>query len=181
MWLQENKHKRSGKLTFYDSCHVTSRNGCHLRCHACKPSHLWCHACTPCHQSKRGKPRRIRAFLMDFTWIHGPTRVPKPPQEHMYTEADLRDHRTTPKKHTPSGAHLGSADPRISWIDHGSVDPRLPHGVCPSDLEASTGCFTSSCAGALAYKWKGRGIISYQHILLLLSHFWFIRLRGRLE
>jgi hypothetical protein len=81
------------KLTFcdsYNSCHVTSRNGCHLRCHVCKPSHLRCHACTPCHQSKRSKSQRIRTWHMDFTWIHGPTRAPKLPQEHVYTRADLR-------------------------------------------------------------------------------------------
>jgi hypothetical protein len=119
MWLQENKHKRSGKLTFYDSCHVTSRNGCHLRCHACKLSHLRCHACTPCHQSKGGKPRRIRAWHVDFTWIHGPTRVSKPPQEHMYTG----DRPKGPQDSHPEKAHLEWGPP---GIDRPKDRPKRP-------------------------------------------------------
>jgi hypothetical protein len=70
---------------------------------------------------------------------------------------DLRVHRTaTLRKHTQSGAHLGSADPRIGRTNLGSVDPGLPHGTCPLVLEAIPGCFTLSCVGALVYKWKGR-------------------------
>jgi hypothetical protein len=52
---------------------------------------------------------------------------------------DLRAHRTaTPRKHTLSGAHLGSADPKIGRTDLGLVDPGLPHGACPLVLEAIT-------------------------------------------
>jgi hypothetical protein len=50
---------------------------------------------------------------------------------------DLRAHRTsTSRKHTPSGAHLGSTNPRISRTDLGSVDPGLPRGACPLVLQA---------------------------------------------
>jgi hypothetical protein len=136
--------------------HVTSRSGCHLRCHACKLSHLRCHACTPCHQSKKGKPQRIRAWHMDFTWIHGPTRAPKRPQEHMYTRdrpkgpQDIHLEESTSRKHTPSGVHLGSADPRIDRTNRGSADPGLPRGACPLVLEVVPGVFHSSlrqCSG----------------------------------
>jgi hypothetical protein len=58
---------------------------------------------------------------------------------------DLRAHKTaTSRKHTPSGAHLGSADPRIGRTDLGSVDPGLPRGACPLVLEAVPGVFQSS-------------------------------------
>jgi hypothetical protein len=57
---------------------------------------------------------------------------------------DLRAHRTTTlRKHTRSGAHLGSADPRIGRTDLGSVDPTLPRGACPLVLEAIPGVFHS--------------------------------------
>jgi hypothetical protein len=57
---------------------------------------------------------------------------------------DLRAHRTaTPKKLTSSGAHLGSADPRIGRIDLGSLDPGLPRGTRPLVLEAIPGVFHS--------------------------------------
>jgi hypothetical protein len=137
MWLQENKHERSGKLMLYDLCYVTARSSYHHKCHACKLSHPRCPTCMPCHQSKGGKPRRIRMWHVNFTWIHRPTRAPKPHQEHVYIRTHLRAHRTaTLRKHTTSGAHLGSADPRISRTDDGSVDPELPHGACLLVLEA---------------------------------------------
>jgi hypothetical protein len=42
----------------------------------------------------------------------------------------LRAHRTsTSRNHTPSGAHLGSADPRIGRTDLGTADPGLPLGA----------------------------------------------------
>jgi hypothetical protein len=114
--LQENKHKRSGKLTFYDSCHVTSRSGCHLRCHACKLSHLRCRACMPHHQSKGGKPQRIRVLHMDFTWIHGPTRAPKPPQEHVHTEDQLKDPQDShPEDKFPPRSSDGDSKYSSSW------------------------------------------------------------------
>jgi hypothetical protein len=132
-------------VAFYDSCHVTSRNGCHLRCHACKPSHLRYHACTPCHQSKRGKPRQIRAWHMDFTWIHGPIRAPKPPQEHVYTGDRLKCPQDShPEEAHPEWGPLGIGRPyRIGRTDLGSVNPWLPCGACPLVLEAIPGVFHS--------------------------------------
>jgi hypothetical protein len=95
---------------------------------------------------------------------------------------NLRAHRTaTPRKHNPRGPHLGSANPWIGRTDLGSAHPGPPHGACPLVLGPSPRCFTPLGTGAQAYKYKGRGFISYKHILLLLSHFWFLRLRGRLE
>jgi hypothetical protein len=130
--IARKKHKRSGKLTFYDSCHVTSSNGYHLRCHACKLSHLRCYACMSCHQSNRGKPQWIRAWHMDFTWIHGPTRAPKPPQEQLYTGDRLKG---------PQDSHLEEAHPEwrppgIDWTNLGSVDPGPPRGACPLVVES---------------------------------------------
>jgi hypothetical protein len=64
---------------------------------------------------------------------------------------NLRAHRTTTmRKHTPSGAHQGSVDPRIGRTDLGSVDPGLPHGACPLVLEAIPNVFHSvlrRCSG----------------------------------
>jgi hypothetical protein len=42
---------------------------------------------------------------MDFTWIHGPTRAPKAPQEHVYTE----DRPKGPRDSHPEKAHLEGA------------------------------------------------------------------------
>jgi hypothetical protein len=45
---------------------------------------------------------------------------------------DLRPHRTaTLRKHAPSGATWGSADPWIGRTDLGLGDPRPPHGAFP--------------------------------------------------
>jgi hypothetical protein len=144
--LQENKHKRSGKLTFYDSCHVTARSGCHLRCHACKLSHLG--ATHTCHVTN---PREASPDESECdTWTsHGSMGPPEHLNrlKNMCTPGtDLRTHRTTTqRKHTPSGAHLGSADPRIGRTDLGSVDPGLPRGTRPLVLEAIPGVFHSLC------------------------------------
>jgi hypothetical protein len=152
MWLLENKHKRCGKLTFYDSCHITLRSGCHITWHACKISHLRCHACMPCHQSKRGKPRRIRAWHVDFKWIHGPTRVPKPPQEHVYTGDQLKGPQDSHLEEAhPEWVPPGVGRPRIGQTDLGSADAGPPCGTCPLILEAIPGCFTP-CVDAPAYK-----------------------------
>jgi hypothetical protein len=66
---------------------------------------------------------------------------------------DLRAHTTaTRRKHTSSGAHLGSVDPRIDQTDLGSVDPGLPRGACPLDLETIPGVFHSilrRCSGLI--------------------------------
>jgi hypothetical protein len=95
---------------------------------------------------------------------------------------DLRTHRTaTPRKHTPSGAYMGSADPRISRTALGLVDPGLPRGACPLVLEAIPEVFHSFLCWCSGIYIEGEGLISYQHILLLHSHFWFLRLGGRLE
>jgi hypothetical protein len=149
--LQENKHKRSRKLTFYDSCHITATSGCHLSCHACEQSHRMCHTCMPCHQSKGSKPRQIRARQWTSHVSMGPLECLNRLKNTCTPGTDLRTHRTaTPRKHTPSGAHLGSTDPRIGRTDLGSVDLGLPRGACPLVLEAIPRVFHSflhRCSG----------------------------------
>jgi hypothetical protein len=123
LWLQENKCKRSGTLTFYDSCHVSQKRDA-----TSDPMHAR-HVIDP-----GGKPRRFRAWHMDFTWIHGPTRASKPPKKMCTLGTDLRTHRTTTqRKHTLSGAHRGSADPtcRPNWpwaLNSGAFTWCLPIG-----------------------------------------------------
>jgi hypothetical protein len=87
---------------------------------------------------------------MDFTWIHGPTKAPKPPQEHVYTGDRLKGPEDShPEEVHPEWAHLGSVDPRIDRTDLGSIDPGPPRGACPLVLEAIPGVFHSlrRCSG----------------------------------
>jgi hypothetical protein len=46
---------------------------------------------------------------MDFTWIHGPTRAPKLPQEHVYT----RDRLKGPEDSHPEEVHLEWGPPGV--------------------------------------------------------------------
>jgi hypothetical protein len=88
---------------------------------------------------------------MDFTWIHGPTRLPKPPQEHVYTKDRPKDQQDShPEEAHPKEGHLGSADPWIGRTDLGSANPGPPRGACPLVLEAIPKVFHSSlrrCSG----------------------------------
>jgi hypothetical protein len=123
MWLQENKHKEvANSLSMIHATSPQLRSGCHVKCHACKP----------CHQSKGGKPRRIRAWHMDFTWIHGPTRAPKTPQEHVYTrDRPKAPHDSHPKEARPEWGHMG-----VSWpLDR-------PNRPWVGWSQASTWCFS---------------------------------------
>jgi hypothetical protein len=138
--LQENKHKRSGKLTFYDSCNVTSRNGYTSGAmHASQATSGDTHACHVTNP-KEASPNKSER---DMWTSHGSI----DPPEHLNhlkntctLGTNLRAHRTAIlRKHTPSGAHLGSPDPRIGRTDLGSVDLGLPRGTCPLVLEAIPG------------------------------------------
>jgi hypothetical protein len=87
----------------------------------------------------------IHASHVNFTWIHGPTKVPKPPQEHVYTgDRPKGPHDSHPEEAHLKGAHLGWVDPWIGRTDNGSADPGPPHGACPLVLEAIPGVFHSS-------------------------------------
>jgi hypothetical protein len=108
MCLQENNHKRTGKLTFYNSFHITSMSGYHLRCHAGKLStsgatHA-CHVTNP----REASPNELEH---DMWTSHGAMAPPEHLNRLKNTctpGTDLRAHRTaTPTKHTRVGPTWG--------------------------------------------------------------------------
>jgi hypothetical protein len=123
--------------------HTTSpqlRSGCHLKCHVC----------TPCHQSKGGKPRRIRVWHVYF---HGSMDPPERLNRLKSTctlEIDLRAHKTvTPRKHSTRGATKKSADTGIGRPCDRSYRPLVgwsgpPRGAFPLVLEAIPRVFHST-------------------------------------
>jgi hypothetical protein len=141
--LQENSAK---EVANSPSIHATSSQPRKVRHHIC-------HACKTCHQSKGGKPRWIRAWHVDFTWIHGPTRASKPPQEHVYTEDWLEDPQDNHlDKHTPSGAIGGRPTPQVGWTDLVPATQGLPHGGSWLVPHSIPGCLQLFHTGAQAYK-----------------------------
>jgi hypothetical protein len=97
--------------------HVTSpqpRKGCHLGSHACKP----------CHQTKRGKPRRIRGRHADITWTEGPTGTqtaskPSGHQEPTWGPTGQPPHKSTcqggPTRGRPNWPCVGPSWPSTWW------------------------------------------------------------------
>jgi hypothetical protein len=75
---------------------------------------------------------------VDFTWIHGPNRAPKPPQEHVYT----RDRPKSPHDSHPEEAHPKWGPQGVSQ-PHRSAEPTLrppptqglPRGASPLVLQ----------------------------------------------
>jgi hypothetical protein len=79
-----------------------------------KACHLGSHACKPCHQSKGGKPWRIRGWHVDVTWIEGPTgtQTASKPSGHREPTWGRRTYRTAiTRKDRPRWAHKGLTDP----------------------------------------------------------------------
>jgi hypothetical protein len=86
------------------------------------------HAPMPCHQSKGGKPRRIRMHHMDATRIQGPTR-------RRNRLKMLHSHGIHPRAHmSANGQRRGPLGPTRGWpnCEFGRTalrlaDPSLPH------------------------------------------------------
>jgi hypothetical protein len=91
----------------------------------------------------------LSAPFASTTWTsHGPMGPPEHLNRLKSTctwGTDLRAHMTaTPRKHTPRGGHLGSANPWIGQTDLRSADPGPSHGACPLVLEAIPRVFHST-------------------------------------
>jgi hypothetical protein len=83
------------------------------------PRHLkeWLPPQVPCMHAmspiQRKQAPTNQSMTRDFTWIHGPTRVPKPPQEHVYTGDRLKDPQDShPKEAHPEWGPPGIARPQ---------------------------------------------------------------------
>jgi hypothetical protein len=103
-WLQENKHKRSDKLTFYGPCHIISTK------EGLPPRILSMQAMSPIQgRHTPTNQRATRGHHMDWRAHWHPNRL----KIKWTPRTNLSTHRTyTWRKHTLSGVHMGSADPR---------------------------------------------------------------------
>ena len=105
--------------------------GCQQGCHACTPANKGvmhaCHASNPSETT----PDESECATWTSHGSMGPQRHANHAKIGWTPGTDLRTHRTaTRRKHTPSGAHRGSADP--------TGRPNRPCGRHP---EASMWCF----------------------------------------